>query len=133
MTTLYIYTNDGDLKNMYKNRSSYTNHGLDVISPGDVQIPANSNVRLNLGINVGTSTHTEVFLVPQTRMIKETPLQPISIMLIPGDYSAEVSVIVKNRSNQDYTIQKFSSLFQLFSHNFSPFVNVIVVDNLPTH
>lgn len=135
--SLYIYTEDIDLRNKYKEYLSTrrtTDSGVDVFVPNSNCIDGKSTAKIGLGIVVASKdllgNRTPSLLLPRSSLSK-TPLRLAnSIGLIDAGYRGEVGAMVDNIYDVDYVAERYDRLFQLCSSDFMPFIHVKLVEKL---
>lgn len=136
MSSLYIWIPDPEQRALmwgFARRS--TDSGVDIMLPQNVTVGARETQKIDLGIVVAATMNPRgaplpCLLVPRSSMSK-TPLRLAnSIGLIDAGYRGPVGAMVDNISSTDFTANKGDRLFQICSHNFLPFANVVFVDTL---
>ena len=138
MSTLYIYTDNNELRNMLlgmKDNRRATDSGFDIPM---IYEPVHSSNRLhtfNTKIKVAAmhdNCPMPCLLLPRSSL-SATPFRLAnSIGLIDmgyrGDVKAKVDVL-SGKPVDDYDVLHGSRLFQICSHNFMPWDKVIIVEN----
>lgn len=111
--TLYGKTLDTD--------STGRDSGYDLYCPSTVTIPAGETGKIKLGVSAQPDGLFGYFLFPRSSIYK-TPLRLAnSIGLIDADYRGEIMAVVDNRSNEAYTVEEGTRLFQLVMPDARPF------------
>jgi dUTP pyrophosphatase len=88
----------------------------------------------SLGISVAASNSKPCLLLPRSSIYK-TPFRLCnSIGLIDAGYRGEVKAMADNMSPEEETTIRYDSgtrLFQICQHNFLPWNNIVLTDELP--
>lgn len=144
MSTLYIYTPYAELKSLLEEhlqRHRLTDSGFDIPMLGD-QINNNQRqVMFKLGIHVAATDYKSnpqpCLLMPRSSIYKTPYRLCNSIGLIDAGYRGEVKSMtdVVNPEDGCTTLETGTRLFQICSHDFMPWKEIILVNsmfNLPT-
>lgn len=142
--SLYIYVEDENLRNLYKehlsNKHRYTDSGFDLLMPKQY-LETEKNcfgiaLKVHTGVIVATLTESgnsaPSLLLPRSS-ISNTPLRLCnSIGLIDMGYRGEV--IAKCDfvpfEVRDYIIEEGNRIFQIVQHNFMPWKEIRIVDSI---
>jgi len=138
MSTLYIYTDNNELRNilMYtESNRRVTDSGFDIPMLEEQVHPNNPLHTFNLNIKVA-ATHDNrpvpCLLLPRSSL-SGTPFRLAnSIGLIDMGYRGDVKAkvdLIGNRSLDDYDVLRGTRLFQICQGNFMPWNEVIIVKN----
>jgi dUTP pyrophosphatase len=138
MSTLYIYTDNNELRNMLVNIESnrrVTDSGFDIPMLEEQVHPNIPLHTFNLNIKVA-ATHDNrpvpSLLLPRSSL-SGTPFRLAnSIGLIDMGYRGDVKAkvdLIGNRSLDDYDVLRGTRLFQICQGNFMPWNKVIIVEN----
>ena len=135
--SLYIYVEDERLRNKYREYITTrrtTDSGVDLFIPEDITLYGDATYKIHLRIVVGAKSFLGVpapcLLLPRSS-ISKTPLRLAnSIGLIDSGYRGEVCAMVDNIHEPDYEVYQHERLFQICSHDFMPFTNILLVDKL---
>jgi dUTP pyrophosphatase len=88
----------------------------------------------SLGISVAASNSKPCLLLPRSSIYK-TPFRLCnSIGLIDAGYRGEVKAMADNMNPEEETTIRYDSgtrLFQICQHNFLPWTNIVLTDELP--
>ena len=139
---LLIKPNNDEVKAMYHDDVTYEANelraqrgdaGFDLYFPGDILIPAQSTVHIDLkiqceGISGSIGLNVCYYLYPRSS-ISKTPLRLAnSVGIIDAGYRGNLKVAVDNRSSEDYQIQKGQRLFQITGRYLEPIDAHLVED-----
>jgi dUTP pyrophosphatase len=132
--SLYIYVEDPELREKYRDSRRSTDSGVDIFMPTSMDIEPEGTTRMKLGIVVGAKNYlgspAPCLLLPRSS-ISKTPLRLAnSIGLIDSGYRGEVCAAVDNWNKKSYSVEKYERLFQICSHDFLPFIRVVLVERL---
>lgn len=152
MFILSIKALNEDVLNQYSNHSTYHegDSGLDLFVSEDITIPAwstafidhkiqcemvrqmpNPQMRGIMGsLKMEYDSFNETFLLFPRSSISKTPLiMANSIGLCDAGYRGNIIGAVRNLSNEPYTVEKGTRLFQICQRNYEPF-SFKMVENL---
>ena len=140
--TLYILPHDDTVKRLIENQIQnhrWTDSGFDIpLLSKNIDMSEKVHC-FSLGISVAATftdkTTAPCLLLPRSSIYK-TPFRLCnSIGLIDAGYRGEVKAMVDNLNPEDETTVRYdegSRLFQICQHNFLPWNNVVIVNELPT-
>ena len=137
MSHLYVYIkNEEQRRKMYEvvKKSRGTDSGVDIPMPESVLVPAGATYKLGLGIVVAATTRIGTagpcLLFPRSSISKTSLRLANSIGLIDAGYRGEVCAVVDNLALECVQINAGDRLFQIVTHDFLPFSNIMFVDSL---
>lgn len=120
------------LKNKYDDKKESTDSGLDLYCPEDTIIKAHETKLIPLGVKCEPINYNGGYYLFARSSIYKTPLMLANhVGIIDQTYRGEIMAAVRNLSNQDYKVDKFTRLFQLCSPDLSP-ITFSLVDQLTT-
>jgi dUTP pyrophosphatase len=99
--------------------------GLDLYSPGDIEIPGGGTVTIDFKIQcegLSDNNHRNIcyYLYPRSS-ISKTPLRLAnSVGIIDAGYRGNIMAVVDNRDKEQYNIQKGQRLFQICGRYLEP-------------
>jgi len=145
---LLIKPNNDEVKEMYhddvtyeanERRSQRGDAGFDLYFPGDILVPAQSTMIIDLKVQcegisgsgsiVGSTSHNVCYYLHCRSSISKTPLRLAnSVGIIDAGYRGNLKVAVDNSSSEDYQIQKGQRLFQITGRYLEPIDAHIVED-----
>jgi dUTP pyrophosphatase len=117
--------------------------GIDLFFPNDIVVPAGQTVLIDLEVicelrKISSSfsaksqsmfENISYYLYPRSSIYK-TPIRLAnSVGIIDAGYRNSIKVPVDNRSNEDYTVKRGQSLFQICAPNLQN-IRVILSDTL---
>lgn len=138
--TLYILPHNDEVKRMLeiqlKNQRT-TDSGFDIPMLAQNIDMSQKTHCFSLGISVGATSELgepyPCLLLPRSSIYK-TPFRLCnSIGLIDAGYRGEVKAMVDNKAVEDVStlrIDEGTRMFQICQHNFLPWDNIILVDNV---
>jgi dUTP pyrophosphatase len=140
--TLYIRTSNPELRDMIQTQIQnhrFTDSGFDIPLISTNINMSEKVVPFSLGVNVAAtfadSTPAPCLLLPRSSIYK-TPFRLCnSIGLIDAGYRGEVKAMTDNLNPEEETTMRFdagSRLFQICQHNFLPWSNIVLTDDLPS-
>jgi len=111
--------------------------GVDLYCPETIIVPASSQGKINFQIQCrvtkkifNSCINCGYFLLPRSSIIK-TPLRMSnSVGLIDAGYRGDIIAVVDNISDEDFTIEKGTRLFQIANSALLPFDKVEIVEEL---
>lgn len=138
-TQLKLSCTENHVYNLYTSLGNREDSGVDLYFPDDVVVPAGKTVLIDFKVvavftkyiqETNTTHPLPFFLLPRSSIYK-TPLRMAnSVGLIDRGYRNTLKVPVDNRSNEDYTIQSGTRLFQIAQSNLT-YPDQVLCDNEP--
>jgi dUTP pyrophosphatase len=139
--TLYIRAENPELRSMIEKQIEnhrFTDSGFDIpLIASNIDLSEKVHA-FSLGISVAATfadgTPAPCLLLPRSSIYK-TPFRLCnSIGLIDAGYRGEVKAMTDNMSPEEETTIRYDSgtrLFQICQHNFLPWNNIVLKDELP--
>ena len=135
--TLYIRAENPELRSMIEKQIQnhrFTDSGFDIpLLAKNIDLSEKVHC-FSLGISVAASNSKPCLLLPRSSIYK-TPFRLCnSIGLIDAGYRGEVKAMADNMSPEEETTIRYDSgtrLFQICQHNFLPWNNIVLTDELP--
>jgi dUTP pyrophosphatase len=135
--TLYILPHNDDVKRLLeghlKNHRS-TDSGFDIPMLAQNTDMSTNTTCFSLGISVAATcddTPYPCLLLPRSSIYKLPFRMCNSIGLIDAGYRGEVKAMADNLDNENIRIEEGTRMFQICQHNFLPWKNVVIVNELP--
>jgi len=121
---LKIFCQTESLTTLYSSRQNHqSDSGFDLYCPQTIIVKPRSQAKINFMINcqmINGDTSIGYFLMPRSSIVK-TPLRMSnSIGLIDQAYRGDIMAFVDNISDQEYTIEEGTRLFQIVAPSLSP-------------
>ena len=134
---LKIKTDNTDVSNYFSSKKSNfsDDSGLDLIVPKEIIVPKNAigfkiNLELTLEPSFDDGNIRGYFMFPRSS-ISKTPLRLAnSVGIIDFGYRGNLIAVVDNLSDEDYTIECGTRLFQVCSPDLSPITFELIEDEL---
>ena len=135
--TLYIRAENPELRSMIEKQIQnhrFTDSGFDIpLLAKNIDLSEKVHC-FSLGISVAASNSKPCLLLPRSSIYK-TPFRLCnSIGLIDAGYRGEVKAMADNMNPEEETTIRYDSgtrLFQICQHNFLPWTNIVLTDELP--
>ena len=135
--SLYIYVIDPVLRNMMRDhlaKRRITDSGCDLMCPQWEHVSAPCGAEMRLGVHCAALTEageTAPYLLLARSSTSLTPLRMSNqIGLADMGYRGELIARVDLLYGVSYTVTQGTRLFQIVQHNWMPWKQVILVDNL---
>lgn len=139
--TLYISVNNSELRDMIRTQVEnhrWTDSGFDIPLLAQNVDMSQKVVCFSLGVKVAAmlrESPVPCLLLPRSSIYK-TPFRLCnSIGLIDAGYRGEVKAMVDNLNPESETTIRYdpgTRFFQICQHNFLPWENIVITDELPS-
>ena len=136
---LRIIPNNEEIGNIYKNHNHYNegDSGVDLFSSENIIIKSGETKKIKFDIscemiqvdeNNDYIKNVSYFLMPRSSIVK-TPLRMSnSLGLIDAHYQNNILAVVDNIKKEDYSIEKYTRLFQITTGDLTPISKIEVVE-----
>jgi len=132
--TLYIRAENPELRDMIQKQIEnhrFTDSGFDIPMVAQNIDISTKTICFSLGISVASDNASPCLLLPRSSIYK-TPFRLCnSIGLIDAGYRGEVKAMVDNMEETTIRYDSGTRLFQICQHNFLPWTNIVLIDELP--
>jgi dUTP pyrophosphatase len=132
--TLYIRAENPQLRDMIQKQIEnhrFTDSGFDIPMVAQNIDISTKTICFSLGISVASDNASPCLLLPRSSIYK-TPFRLCnSIGLIDAGYRGEVKAMVDNMEETTIRYDSGTRLFQICQHNFLPWTNIVLIDELP--
>lgn len=139
--SLYVYVVDPNLRGEFREHLSkrrWTDSGFDLLCPSMKLDFSNSNYGIEMKLGIKCAAMTEQYEpAPYLLLVRSsTSLTPLrmsnQIGLADSGYRGELIARVDNVDTRlvEYTVDQGRRLFQIVQHNWLPWKNIYIVDNL---